>query len=275
MQILIENIFFDIAYRILFVIKNKILKVLYYKYGYKWKFNQIKLEIDGKLKKDSLIRISFAYLFRIKINNKYFLVFNNRTKKFQPVGGAYKFYKNEEIYLNENLAVKSDDFIPLNQKTERDYRLLVKNKDLSKFIKRFNSTNERETVKDLSREFIEEIFQTKILNREQFSELSYTYCGRHIAEMTKDKYEHYELLFADIINLRLNKKQEQLFKSLENKSSDKYIFATANQIKNYGIVHATDSLDDNIANHTYKILSENIDELVLKDKYRDIITIEI
>lgn len=52
-----------------------------------WKVSQRKLKRGGFISDNTIIRISFAYLFRIKVGNKYLLVRNNRgTKKFQPVG---------------------------------------------------------------------------------------------------------------------------------------------------------------------------------------------
>lgn len=37
-----------------------------------WKSSQSKLKKLGKLNEDTIIRISFAYLFRIKVDGKYF-----------------------------------------------------------------------------------------------------------------------------------------------------------------------------------------------------------
>ncbi|MEJ7412758.1 hypothetical protein WL545_12760, partial [Staphylococcus epidermidis] len=53
-----------------------------------WKTSQRRLKRAGVLQDDTLIRISFAYLYRIKIDDRYFLVLNNRSGKYQPVGGA-------------------------------------------------------------------------------------------------------------------------------------------------------------------------------------------
>jgi hypothetical protein len=64
-----------------------------------WKTSQRKLKRAGVLQDDTLIRISFAYLYRIKVDDRYFLILNNRSEKYQPVGGAYKFYEEEGEYL--------------------------------------------------------------------------------------------------------------------------------------------------------------------------------
>ena len=221
-----------------------------------------------------MIRISFAYLFRIKVDGKYFLVQSTRTKKYQPVGGAYKFYEEEADYLRDNIPVENDDRIPVDEITKRDYRLLVKNKDLRKFVKRFDKTHYRENISDLSREFVEEIFNAGILDKNTFGTLTYKYCGRHMTDvMYGNVFKHYELLLADIIEVQLSNVQEQLFRNLMKSKSDKYYFASANEIKALGVKYNSNNMADTIGNHTYKILSENADELIMKNKYKEIITI--
>lgn len=54
-----------------------------------WKVSQRKLIRGGFISNETIIRISFAYLYRIKVDNKYLLVKNERgTGKYQPVGGV-------------------------------------------------------------------------------------------------------------------------------------------------------------------------------------------
>lgn len=240
-----------------------------------WRSTQKKLGKEGKLQEDTIIRISLAYLFRIKVDDKYFLIPNTRTGKYQPVGGAYKFNKDEAYYLSENIPVENDDCIPVDQITKRDYRLLVKNKDLRAFIKRFDKTLNRENINDLSREFVEEIFNTGILNRGEFGNLTYKYCGRHMTDIEQTVFKPFELLLADIVEVRLTDVQEELFRGLMVKDSKKHIFCTAGEINSLGVKAGTQQLQDTIANHTYKILSENTDKLSLRNKYKDTITVTL
>ena len=241
-----------------------------------WKSSQRKLIRCGILQKDTPIRISFAYLFRIKVDGKYFLVQNTRTKKYQPVGGTYKFFKDEADYLKNNFSVENDNRIPVDQITKRDYRLLVKSKDLRRFVRRFNKTPHRENISNLSREFSEEIFSTGILDKNEFGELSYKYCGRHMTNVEYSSvFKHYELLLADVIEVKLSETQEQLFKSLIGKDCEKYRFATADEIKSFGVSFGTSDLTDNIANHTPKILNENTDKLIIRNKQNNTITIRL
>lgn len=240
-----------------------------------WKISHRKLKRVGILQEDTIIRISFAYLFRIKVDGKYFLVQSPRTKKYQPVGGTYKFDKEEADYLRDNIPVENDDRIPVDEITKRDYRLLVKSKDLRKFIRRFDKTPYRENISDLSREYIEEIFNTGILDKHTYGALTYKYCGRHMTEVEYGSvFGHYELLFADIIEVQLSDTQEQLFKELMEVESEKYHFATANEIKSLGVKYNTNDIADSIGNHTYKILCENGDKLVMRNKFKIPISID-
>lgn len=240
-----------------------------------WKASQRKLENSGKLGRETKIRISFAYLFRIKINGKYFLVPNTRSGKYQPVGGAYKFTKTESYYLRDNIPVENDDCIPVDEMTKLDYRLLVKNKDLKAFLKRFDKTQYRENIPDLSREFIEEIFTSGILNRNGFGDLSYKYCGRHMTDIEETVFKPFEMLLADIVEVQLTDKQEELFRKLMNNDSLKYRFATRNEIRSLGVKIGTNELADDIATHTYKILSENTDKLMMKNKHKETIAVSL
>ncbi|WP_396127260.1 SMODS-associated NUDIX domain-containing protein [Enterococcus faecalis] len=239
-----------------------------------WKNSQRKLKRARLIHKDTKIRISFAYLFRIKVDGKYFLVQNSRTKKYQPVGGAYKLKPKEAQYLSEEIPVENDDRIPIDTTTRGDYRLYVKNKDLRNFIKRFDKTPYRENINNLSREFDEELFSTNILDKETFGDLSYKYCGRHIADVQYSNYfDCYELLLADIVEVILNDEQEQLFRDLMEKSDKRYMFAAFSEVNAGGVMYGTNDLKDKIANHTSKILNENSDKLINKKTYKDEITV--
>lgn len=241
-----------------------------------WKSSQRKLKRAGILQKDTVIRISFAYLFRIKVDGQYFLVQNSRTKKYQPVGGAYKFIQEEADYLRDNIPVENDDRIPVDRITKRDYRLLVKNEYLRKFVRRFNKTQYRENISNLSREFVEEMFSTGILDKSAFGAFSYKYCGRHMTNVEYGNvFNHYELLLADIIEVQLSDTQEQLFRNLMGTDCNKYRFATADEIKSLGVKFRTNELEDDIANHTPKILNENINKLMRRNKHKETITVQL
>ncbi len=229
-----------------------------------WKASQRKLERGGLIKKDSPIRISFAYLFRIMVDGKYFLVKNGRgTEKFQPVGGVYKMHDAEAQYLRQRFYAADDNSIPMDRSSRGDYRLRLKNRYLRKFVKRFDKTRERENIQNLSREFWEELISTGILGGPEFDVLAYSECGRHFTELHfSEHFQCYELLMADIVELHLTAVQEEKFRELMETRSTKYCFATSGEIELLGVKIGTEDLRETIGDHTKKILVEHSDDLI-------------
>lgn len=230
-----------------------------------WKASQRQLERGGFIKKDTPIRISFAYLFRIMIDGKYFLIKNARgTGKFQPVGGVYKMYDAEAQYLRHRFYATDDNSIPMDRSSKGDYRLRLKNRYLRKFVKRFDKTRDRESIQNLSREFREELISTGILGGPEFDVLAYSECGRHFTELHfSEHFQCYELLMADIVELHLTAVQEEKFRELMETRSTKYCFATSDEIESLGVKIGTEDLRETIGDHTKKILVEHSDDLIL------------
>lgn len=229
-----------------------------------WKASQRKLERGSFIKKDTPIRISFAYLFRIMVDGKYFLVKNARgTGKFQPVGGVYKMHDAEAQYLRQRFYAADDNSIPMDRSSKGDYRLRLKNRYLRKFVKRFDKTRERENIQNLSREFREELISTGILGGPGFDVLAYSECGRHFTELHfSEHFQCYELLMADIVELHLTAVQEEKLRELMETRSTKYCFATSGEIESLGVKIGTEDLRETIGDHTKKILVEHSDDLI-------------
>lgn len=227
----------------------------------KWKVSQRKLERGGFIKDDTIIRISFAYLYRIKISDKYLLVKNERgTGKFQPVGGVYKLKGNEKIELKNLFLVKDDDKVPIDESSRDDYRLRMENKYLRKFVKRFNKKADREQIEDLSREFEEELIKTGIVN---WDHITYRFCGRHMTELKfGEHFQIYELLLADVVELIPSPEQEADLRRMMEESSDMYRFVTAQEIISLGINTSTGNLVESIGDHTNKTIQENEGKLM-------------
>ena len=226
-----------------------------------WKSTQRKLARDGLITDETIVRISFAYLYRIKVGDKYFLVKNGRgTEKYQPVGGVYKFNKNEKIDLKNLYHVKDDNKVSIDESSRDDYRLRIENKHLRKFVRRFNKKAERERVDNLGREFKEELVNNNVVNWDQ---ITYRYCGRHMTELKfGDHFQIYELLLADVVELIPTVEQEEDLLQLMVQQSDTYRFATAEEINSLGIDTVTGSLKESIGDHTKKIIQENEDQLM-------------
>ena len=226
-----------------------------------WKSSQRKLKRGGFISDNTIIRISFAYLYRIKIGDKYLLVKNERgTGKFQPVGGVYKLLDNEKIELKNRFQVKDDNKISIDKSSRNDYRLRIENKYLRKFVRCFNTSSEREQICDLGREFREELIEKGIVDWKQ---ISYRVCGRHMTEINFSKhFQCYELLLADVVELLLTAEQEIDLNRLLNKQSDMYLFATAEDIASLGINTENGELREIIADHANKIIQENEGNLI-------------
>lgn len=226
-----------------------------------WKTSQRKLKRGRFIEDSTIIRISFAYLYRIKIGNKYLLVKNKRgTGKYQPVGGVYKLLGNEKLELRNRYQVKDDNKIPLDRSSRDDYRLRLENRYLRKFVKRFDRKAEREQIYNLSREFREELIEKGIIS---WSQITYRFCGRHMTELHfGDHFQCYELLLADVVELVPTPEQEADLERLVKQQSDIYRFATADEITSLGVDTASGDLRENIADHTLKIIQENEGQLM-------------
>lgn len=239
-----------------------------------WKVSQRKLKRGGFINNDTIIRISFAYLYRIKVGNKYLLVQNSRkTGKFQPVGGVYKLTGDEKLELRNTFHVMDDNKIQIDKSSRDDYRLRMKNKYLRRFVKRFNEKADRERIDNITREFKEELIDTGILN---WTQLQYRYCGRHMTDLKwGDHFQIYELLLADVVELIPSQEQQKDLQELINNQSDRYRFATAEQISCLGIDVESGDLHEWIGDHTKKILQENESDLLRVEGVGVIYTVNI
>ena len=220
-----------------------------------WKSSQRKLLRSGIIKKDTLVRISFAYLYRIKVGNEYLLVKNARgTGKYQPVGGVYKIHGDERFRLNSLFHVVDDNKVPIDESSRDDYRLQMPCHYLRKFVKRFDSKKaNRERINNVSREFREEL--AGVLD---WTSLSYRYCGRHMTELKYgDHFCCYELLLADVVELLPTDEQRIELERLKTQVSKVYQFATSEEIKALGVIPGTQKLEEWIADHSMKMIQEN------------------
>lgn len=239
-----------------------------------WKVSQRRLKRGGLITDDTIIRISFAYLYRIKVGGKYILVKNERgTGKYQPVGGVYKLKENEKIELKNRYHVKDDNKVSIDESSRDDYRLRMESRYLRKFVRRFNGKAERERVDNLGREFKEELVKKGVVS---WSQITYRFCGRHMTELKfGDHFQIYELLLADVVELIPTVEQEKDLQKLMLQHSDTYRFATAEEIISLGINTATGDLEESIGDHTKKTIQENEGQLVKIPGVGKIYTVEL
>ena len=178
------------------------------------------------------IRVSISYLFKIKIDDKYFLIKGKRINQYQPVGGVYKYY-SEAKSIFARLGVKDDDCIPIDSSSKDDLRIRVKGKNLGKLIKWFESGKERGVC--VQREFYEELIKDKILDAKNFNYIDCIYLNRIIDDIKYDNHFNcQQILIADIYELKLNNEQLKEFKKLMDVKSDKYIWSYEDQINALG-----------------------------------------
>lgn len=234
------------------IIREKIKELSFFKDWYKtWK----KLKNAGKHDK---IRISFSYLFRIKLDDKYLLVKNSHgTDLFQPVGGVYKYNIAAKPILRKLGAIEdSGTVIKIDPTTKHDFRLRVETKKLPRFIRWFQKGNLRETVGNLSREFSEELIESGILPKAIFRQIEYTYIGQHISDIRSAKFDRNvnELFIADIVEINLSPEQYKAIKDLQSQDSDKYCFATEQMILSNKTQCGPNKNKIDIADHSFKIL---------------------
>lgn len=116
--------------------------------------NRLRLKIyyQSLIRWNKNIRLSCAYLFRIRYNNKYLLIKGNRIDQYQPVGGVYKYYDSFNG-LKENLELKDES--ESHFYANGDLRLVTIGKHLVKFLDWFDTKKNREIT--VIRELIEEL----------------------------------------------------------------------------------------------------------------------
>lgn len=203
------------------------------------------------IKRNQPVRVTVAYLFRIEVNGKYVLI--KRHKKdnpgFQPIGGAYKYLKEENRELFDKLGIVPCNHVQRDEDTENDLRVIInKRKNLIKFLDWFESRKNREL--DPYREFYEELITPEFLSKEDFKHIKYVFINKHIEGVLKSPvYPIDELRYADIFELKIeNDIQKKQIMNLINYTED-ILFATPEEIKrgssNNGI---------KILSHTFKIL---------------------
>lgn len=197
------------------------------------------------------VRFSISYLFRVKIDNKYLLIKGNNIKgQYQPIGGVYKYYNSFQTKI-EKWGVVPDENIPLNEENKKDLRVKVPKKNVFKFLKWFESNQNREFC--VFREFYEEVLKeipnenNLFLNNFQAEFLRRDNSGLIFSEY----YQCKEILIADIFDIKLNSKQEESLKKV-GKNNPNFRFCSYEEIKKKNFIEA--GVSNPIGGHTIKTL---------------------
>lgn len=198
------------------------------------------------------VRFSCAYLFRIKVGDKYLLVKDEQGRgTFQPVGGVYKYL--EDNFFAKTHAVQCTRF-GTNSDLDCDLRVIVPRKYAQRFNRWYKKEIERETADNLYREFQEEILdRIDILDPADFETIKYRYCGEHI-ESDRLGESDLQIRIADVVELIPTPAQTKAFMELSEHESNVYCFASKEEIYNLGCSKGHQV--PTIATHSRKILIE-------------------
>ena len=204
------------------------------------------------------IRFSCAYLFRIKIDNKYLLVKDEQGRQlFQPPGGVYKY--TDDSFFNNVHAIQCTRF-GYSDDLDCDLRLIIPRKYVRRFKKWYSKEIGRENPDNLYREFREEILdRISAINDSVFKTIKYEFCGRRM-DVSRYGENHIQVHYADIVELIPTPEQLKELLFLTEHESDVYCFATESEIYNNGCINGNQI--PTIAPHTRKILEK--EQRVLK-----------
>ena len=179
------------------------------------------------------IRLSFAYLIRIKVNNRYLLVKSGHKRSlFGPVGGVYHIEHVDYVY---NKLGFSRDSTPGD---EQDVRGTLLGKSIKRFIKWFDCKKNRET--NPNREYQEELLNSGLLPSQLFGAPVFNFLGTKYKWISySDYYRINELLRFDIYELVLNDDQIKYIENNIKKIKSIRLF-TREEIESLGITNDND-----------------------------------
>lgn len=193
--------------------------------------NSAPYDYDSKYNNQE-IRLSFAYLIRIKVNTTYLLVKSGHKRDlYGPVGGVYHIEKTDYVY--DKLGFYRDS----TPGDSNDIRGNILGKRVKKFVKWFESKIDREITPE--REFNEELVKSGILDFSLFGEPSFKYIKTHYKGVYyNERYKKNELLRFDIFELIINDAQEEYLKTLQRNKT--LLFATKEEVESLGITMSND-----------------------------------
>ncbi|MFJ7493114.1 hypothetical protein ACIQZB_18050 [Streptomyces sp. NPDC097727] len=197
------------------------------------------------------IRISAAYLFRIKLDGKYLLVRGSRFPHYQPVGGVFKFSDQGQNFL-ASIGALDDDLVAIDERSKSDLRIRILGMHLSKFYAWFDDRRGREDSP--WREFYEELVVTSVLPSEKFPYILHDYQGRIVDRIRfSPRASSLEVLITDVYELLPNSEQEQALRNTFSSNDEAFGWFTRDAIERRGALPGATSATP-IAEHAQKIL---------------------
>ena len=145
------------------------------------------------------IRFSVAYLYKIKIDDKYLLIKGSKIEQLQPVGGVYKVCSSFST-IERNLNIIFENERGFYEK--EDLRFCTKGKNIGKVLNWFDSRENREVA--VYREFYEEIVKNNILPIEVLSSMKIEFLKQIKPRMAYSRrFKKNEILLFDIYEIHL------------------------------------------------------------------------
>lgn len=179
------------------------------------------------------VRVTVAYLFRIEVNGEYMLIKRHKKDRvgYQPIGGAFKYFKEENRELFDKLGIEPCNHVPRDEDTEHDLRVIIrKRKHLMEFLKWFEGRKNREM--DPWREFYEELIEPGFLPAEAFRHIKYAYIGKHEEGILPSPvFPTDEYRYAEIYELRPETDAQRNAIAALKQRSDEILFATPEEIR--------------------------------------------
>lgn len=140
-------------------------KILSFLAGNLWANRRtVKIFLQSLVRWNKTIRISCAYLFRIKYENRYLLIKGNRIDQYQPVGGVYKYYSSFEPLKNK-MEITDEREVEFFE--DGDLRIYTKGKHIRDYLNWFSSKENREVT--VHRELLEELGSNNQFNNDLMS----------------------------------------------------------------------------------------------------------
>jgi hypothetical protein len=199
------------------------------------------------------IRVSIAYLYRIKVDSRYLLIKGRRIDQYQPVGGVYKYHPEEVQDLFNKLDVRDDKLMPIDDHSRDDLRIRVPGRHLLAFIDWFNSEKNRET--DQQREFHEELVQPGYLSA-AFNTINSRYLYTVWQPLTYSPYcQSQELMVYQVYDVRFTPAQQAELRQLQLPESDELRWVTEAEIKQLGADQLSHRNPFRIGRHACFLLS--------------------
>ena len=162
-------------------------------------YRRIGLFVKSLIHWNKDIRFSIAYLYKIKIDNKYLLIKGSKIEQLQPVGGVYKACSSF-VTVERNLDIIFENEQGFYEK--KDLRFYAKGKNIRKVLKWFDSRENREVA--VYREFYEEIIKNNVLPIEVLSNIEIEFLKQIKPKMSYSKhFKKNEILLFDIYEIHL------------------------------------------------------------------------